>query len=334
MSTILDVARQASVSAMTVSRYFNQPERLAPATAERVREAIEQLQYVPNAAARSLISGRTKTIALILTDITNPFYTTIVRGVEDVAQQHDYTLILGNTDEELEKERAYIDVMISRRVDGVIIASSAGNNHHLQKLVRRDIPVVLIDRTVKDIDADVVRGDSYTGGKQLTEHFVNQGFRDIAFIGGFTGVSSLEERQAGYRFAMEAVGLKPRVYPGRTDRLSGEEITERLFTDGVLPEAILAANNYVAVGALVALRRLGLRVPEDIALATIDDIESAAAIYPFLTVAAQPAYDMGTKAMELLLDRIRGYAGPSRSKLLSVELIIRRSSLASATLVH
>ena len=202
MSTILDVARQASVSAMTVSRYFNQPERLAPATAERVREAIEQLQYVPNAAARSLISGRTKTIALILTDITNPFYTTIVRGVEDVAQQHDYTLILGNTDEELEKERAYIDVMISRRVDGVIIASSAGNNHHLQKLVRRDIPVVLIDRTVKDIDADVVRGDSYTGG-QLTEHFINQNnglYRTLCqAVGSSPGCIRISERTAQWR---------------------------------------------------------------------------------------------------------------------------------------
>ena len=235
MSTILDVARQAGVSAMTVSRYFNQPERLAPATFERVRAAVEQLQYVPNAAARSLISGRTKTVALILTDITNPFYTTIVRGVEDVAQQHDYTLILGNTDEKLEKERSYIDIMISRRVDGVIIASSPGNNHHLRKLFRRGIPVVLIDRTVKDIDADVVRGDTYTGGKQLTAHLVSQGFRDIALIGGFTGVSSLEERQAGYRLAMEVAGLTPKVHPGRTDRLSGEEITERLFRNGELP---------------------------------------------------------------------------------------------------
>ncbi len=319
---------------MTVSRYFNQPERLAPATYERVRTAIEQLQYVPNAAARSLISGRTKTVALILTDITNPFYTTIVRGVEDIAQQHDYTLILGNTDEKLEKERCYIDIMISRRVDGVIIASAPGNNHYLQRVFRRGIPVVLIDRTVKDIDADVVRGDIYTGGKRLTEHLVNQGFQDIALIGGFTGVSSLEERQAGFRFAMEAAGLTPKVHPGRTDQLSGEEITERLWKEGKLPEAIVAANNHVAVGALVALRRLGLRVPEDIALATFDDIESAAAIYPFLTVAAQPAYDMGTQAMELLLDRMQGYAGPSRNRLLPTELIIRRSSIAPTVVAH
>lgn len=334
MSTILDVAKQAGVSAMTVSRYFNQPEMLSPATTKRVQAAIEQLQYVPNAAARSLISGRTKTVALILTDISNPFYTTIVRGVEDIAQEHDYTLILGNTDESLEKERRYIDIMISRCVDGVIISSSPGNDHHLELLFQRNIPVVLIDRTVKDFDADAVTGDTFSGGQQLTNHLIDQGFRDIALIGGWTGVSSLEERQAGYRLAMETVGLEPNVHPGRTDRQSGEEITERLFMEDRLPEAIIAANNYVAVGALVALRRLGLRVPEDVALATFDDIESAALIYPFLTVVAQPAYEMGAQAMELLLERMQGFAGPSRHHLLPTEMIIRHSSLARATVLQ
>lgn len=334
MSTILDVAKKAGVSAMTVSRYFNQPEMLSSATSKRVQAAIKQLQYVPNAAARSLISGRTKTVALILTDITNPFYTTIVRGVEDIAQKHDYTLILGNTDESLEKERRYIDIMISRCVDGVIISSSPGNDHHLELLFQRNIPVVLIDRTVKDFDADAVTGDTYSGGQQLTNHLIDQGFRDIALIGGWTGVSSLEERQAGYRLAMETAGLEPIVHPGRTDRQSGEEITERLFMEDSLPEAIIAANNYVAVGSLVALRRLGLRVPEDVALATFDDIESAALIYPFLTVVAQPAYEMGAQAMELLLERMQGFAGPSRHHLLATEMIIRNSSLARATAVH
>ena len=334
MSTISDVARLAGVSAMTVSRFFNQPEMLTPNTSARVQAAVEKLQYVPNAAARSLISGRTRTVALILADIANPFYTTIVRGVEDVAQKHDYTLILGNTDESLEKERSYIDIMISRCVDGVIISSSPGNNHHLELLGRRSIPVVLIDRTVKDFEADEVRGDTYTGGQELTNHLIEQGLRDIALIGGWTGVSSLDERQAGYRRAMESAGLEPRVFPGRTDRHSGEEITERLFVEGRLPEALIAANNYVAVGAMAAIRRLGLSVPEDVALATFDDIESAALIYPFLTVVAQPAYEMGVLAMELLLERMQGYAGPARSLLLPTEMIIRKSSLAPTAVLN
>ncbi len=322
------------MSAMTVSRYFNQPEMLAPATTERVKAAIQRLQYVPNAAARSLISGRSKTVALILADVANPFYTTIARGVEDVAQEHDYTLILGNTDESREKERRYIDIIISRRVDGVIISSSPGNDHHFGLLFQKGIPVVLIDRIVRDIEADAVRGDTYTGGQKLTDHLIEQGFKDIALIGGWTGVSSLEERMAGYRLAMETAGLVPKVYPGRTDRESGEEITRQLHASGSMPEAVIAANNYVAVGALVALRKLGLRVPEDVALATFDDIESAALIYPFLTVVAQPAYEMGVMAMQLLLDRMHGYSGPPRSRLLPTEMIIRSSSLARAVTLH
>ena len=136
MNTILDVAKKAGVSAMTVSRYFNQPDMLAPATRDRVGKAIEQLQYVPNAAARSLVIGRTNTVALILSDITNPFYTTLARGAEDRAQEHGYTLILGNSDESLEKERRYLDVLISRRVDGVLIASSPGNAMAAGKAIR------------------------------------------------------------------------------------------------------------------------------------------------------------------------------------------------------
>ena len=334
MSTILDVAKQAGVSAMTVSRYFNQPERLATATSERVRAAIEELQYVPNAAARSLISGRTRTIALILSDIANPFYTTIGRGVEDIAQKHNYTLILGNTDESLAKERRYIDIMISRCVDGVIISSSSGNEHHLELLSKRSIPIVLIDRTVKGFDADAVTGDTFTGGQLLTRHMIEQGYTKIALIGGWSGVSSLDERLAGYRKAMQIAGLEPSVHPGRTDRQSGEEITMRLFAENMMPEAIIAANNYVAVGAMVALRHLGLRVPSDIALATFDDIESAALIHPFLTVVAQPAYQMGSRAMEMLLERINGYAGPTRKEVLPTEMIIRTSSGAPVPDVH
>ena len=328
MSTILDVAKLARVSAMTVSRYFNQPEKLKLATRERVQAAIEQLQYVPNAAARSLVNGCTKTVALILADVTNPFYTTIARGVEDVAHAQDYTLILGNSDESLSKERRYIDVMMSRRVDGVIISSSAGNSHHLKLLIDRGIPVVLIDRTVGDFDADEVRGDTHTGSQELTRHLLDQGFEDVAFIGGWSSVSSLEERQAGYRLAMNQAGLQARVYPGRTDRKSGEELTNRLASAGRLPQAIIAANNYVAVGAHGALRELGLRVPQDIALAAFDDIEIAAHLYPFLSVVAQPAREMGVQAMKMLLERMRGYDGPARSHVLPTKMIIRKSSLA------
>ena len=326
MSTIIDVARKAGVSPMTVSRYFNQPEMLRPATRERVREAIEQLHYVPNEAARSLVRGRTQTIALILADITNPFFTTLARGVEDAAEQHGYTLILGNTDETLDKEKRYLDIIISRRVDGVLLSPTPGDTSYLNHLHERDIPIVLIDRKVNGIKADIMRADSYAGGRLLVEHLVAQGYRDIAFIGGQGGISSLTERLDGYHDAMAAADLTPRSYLGRYDRASGQRIIAQLVADDALPEALIAANNYVAVGALIVLRQHGLQVPRDVALTSLGDIELAAQIDPFLTVVQLPAYEMGRQAMEMLLERMRGGERPLEERVLPVELVVRRSS--------
>ena len=335
MSNINDVAREADVSAMTVSRYFNQPSKLAPATRRRVKEAVAALHYVPNAAARSLKRGQTHAVAAVLSDITNPFFTTLARGVEDVAQQRGYTLFIGNTDESFEKEQHYLETLLSRRVDGLLLSPSRGDDQRLgdQRLGafnQRGIPVVLIDREVDGLKADVLRGDSFGGGRQLAAHLAEQGYADIAFIGGEPGVSSLEDRLAGYREAMEAAGLKPRAHLGHYTRQSGEEITGRLVEEDALPEAIVAANNLVAVGALSALRQRGLRVPGDVALACFEDVEIAAMIDPFLTVAMQPAYDMGRAAMQMLLRRMEGFEGPSEEEVFSTELIVRRSSLCSS----
>lgn len=311
---------------MTVSRYFNQPDKVADSTKRRVEEAIKELQYVPNAAARSLVQGTTHTVAAIISDITNPFFTTLARGIEDTAQRHGYTVFLGNTDESLEKEKHYLDALISRRVDGLLISPSPGETHHFEQVQKRGIPIVLIDRTLDNVQADVVRGDSFAGGRSLIEHLVREGYRDIAFVGGQPDISSLEDRLAGYRSAMAEAGLEERIYLGRYDRQSGEEITTRLVERGIVPEAIIAANNLVAVGVLIALRRHSLRVPEDVALACFEDLEISALMDPFLTVAAQPAYEMGQTAMEMLLRRMEGYDAPPQEKVLPIELIVRRST--------
>ncbi len=327
MSNIIDVAKKAGVSAMTVSRYFNQPSKVAPSTRKRVEEAITALQYVPNAAARSLVQGKTHTVAAILSDLTNPFFTTLARGIEDTAQRHGYTLFVGNTDESLQKEQHYLDALVSRRVDGVLLSPSPGESHHLERVGRRGIPIVLIDRRLKDVHADVVRGDSYVGARRLVDHFLEQGFRDIAFVGGQPGISSLEDRLSGYRNAMEGAGLDVRVHLGKYDRSSGEQITDMLVEENEVPEAIVAANNLVAVGVLVALRRHALRVPEDVALACFEDLEIAASMDPFLTVAEQPAYEMGCAAMEMLIGRMEGHVGPPQERVFPVDLIVRRSSI-------
>jgi LacI family transcriptional regulator len=289
---------------------------------------VEALQYVPNAAARSLIHGRTETLALVVADITNPFFTTLARGVEDGAQEHGYTLILGNSDETLAKERAYLDVMVARRVDGIILSPTPGPAHNLEVLTRHHIPVVLIDRRIANIDVDVVRGDSTEAGRLLTHHLIDLGHQRIAFVGGPAGVSSLEDRLAGYREALKAAELTPSVHLGRYDRASGEEIVSQMVAGRADLDftALIAANNAVAGGALTALARAGLRVPDAVSLVCFEEYESDAVVDPFLTVVIQPAYEIGKHATTLLIDRIRGTATAARDVVLPVTLRVRRSA--------
>jgi LacI family transcriptional regulator len=326
MSTIRDVARAAGVSTMTVSRYFNKPEKLRTATRAKVEKAIELKQYVPNAAARSLVKGQTKTLSLVLADITNPYFTKISRAVEDAVQELGYTLMLGNTDETVEKERRYLEVLVSQRVDGVILSPSNTSIDPIVYLRQHDIPVVLIDRKMPGAKVDTVVTNSDDAGYQLTKHFIDCGYRDIMFLGGKKGISTLEERLAGYCRALDEVDLTPAYYLGDYNRKSGEDLVEKIIRDNSLPEAIVAANNFVAIGAIEALRRHSVEIPHDIGLACFGDLEVASTIDPFLTVIDHPAYDLGREAARMLIERIEGYSGPPREKELPVELVVRRSS--------
>lgn len=331
MSTIVDVAERAGVSVMTVSRFFNDPGKLAPATHARVKRAVDELHYVPNAAARSLIRGRSDTVALVLADIRNPFFMAVARGVEEVAQGAGYTLFLGNSNEALSREKQYLHALVGRRVDGLIVAPTQGRRHNLGVLRRRRIPTVLIDRRLPNAGFDVVRGDTYEGGRLLTEHLFEEGHRRIAFVGGYPGVSSLIDRLGGYQDAMRRAGLPERAVLGRFDQANGEAIVRALVEEArgggePMPDAIIAVNSMVALGALLSLRSLGLDVPRDVALAGFDDFEIASQIDPFLTVVKQPAFDIGQEAMRLLLDRFQDVDRPPEERVLPVELVIRRSS--------
>jgi LacI family transcriptional regulator len=324
MVKIRDVARRAGVSAMTVSRTLNEPALVSPATRARVLHAVRELGYIPNAVARSLTQGRTDLIALVVSDIQNPFFTTVSRGAEDVAKLHGYTLILGNTDEQSEAEHKYLEVLVSRRVDGVLLSTTGAD--HVRLLQARGIPVVLIDRVIPGINVDAVILDAYDGGRQLATHLIGQGYREITFIGGMPGVSTMKARLAGCRDTLTAAGLELAVRRGRLDREGGEELMARLCDEESVPEAIVAANNLVAIGAVVEMRRRGLRVPEDVGLACFGEIEVASLLDPFLTVIREPAYDLGRQAMQLLHERIRGSDAQPHTRTLPVELVTRRST--------
>jgi LacI family transcriptional regulator len=315
---------------MTVSRVINDSGYVSPEARARVNGAIAELGYMPNVLARQLRSKRTKTIALVLTDIANPFFTTIARGVEDAARAQGYAVMFCNTDESEAEEIEYVRVLIQRQVDGVLLVPATDSSASLQLLNKHALPVVVLDRRLSAGGVDEVRTDSEAGAHCVVRHLLDLGHRRIAVLTGPETVSTAADRVAGYRRAMAEEGLVPDdslVLFGGYNEASGYEMT-RLILDGKpRPTAIFAANNFIAFGAIKAFREAGLRIPEDISIAVFDDLPPGWVFDPFLTVVSQPAYEIGKQAAELMLERLAGKApAEPRTIVLPSELITRRST--------
>lgn len=328
--TIRDVARLAGVSPMTVSRVINDSGTVSHGTRGRVEQAIAQLGYVPSRLARGLSAQRTGTLAVIVPDVANPFFTLIVRGVEDVARRAGFRVILCDTRADLQIEREVLEEMIAHRVEGMVIAPVNDRSREpLRRLASFGIPFVLVDRTVPGIDADTVLGESAAGSKRLVEHLVALGHRRIAMIVESDEVSTARDRHRGYVTALDEAGIPvdpTLVVDGTADTTGGFAGMQRLLRLDAPPTAVFTVNNLVALGAIEAVRAAGLEVPDDVALVCFDDIEYASRLYPFLTVMEQPAETFGTLSTQLLLERIGGRA-PERKRVvvLPAEFVVRRS---------
>jgi LacI family transcriptional regulator len=329
-ATIRDVARHAGVSSMTVSRVINDSASVSPETRGRVEAAIAELGYVPSRLARGLSARRSKTVAVIVPDVANPFFTLIVRGAEDVARRAGHRVILCDTRADLDLEREVIEEMIAHRVEGIVIAPvSDHSRNHLRRLSKFGVPFVLIDRTVDGVDSDAVLGDSAGGARRLVEHLVSLGHRRIGLVIEAGDVSTARDRRRGYEEALAAAGipLDPALVAQSTvDPRGGFDGMSTLLALDERPTAVFTVNNLVALGAIEAVRAAGLEVPDDVALVCFDDIEYASRLYPFLTVMEQPAETFGTLSTQLLLDRIDG-RGPERRHVvvLPAEFVVRRS---------
>jgi LacI family transcriptional regulator len=328
--TITDVAQRAGVSAMTVSRVINRSGYASPATRTKVEAAVAELGYVPNAVARHLRSKRTKTIALVMSDITNPFFTTIARGVEDAATPRGYAVMFANTDEKEHAEIEYLRMLVQRQIDGVLLVP-AGNSAEPFRLLRaQKVPAVVIDRRVSVRKVDEVRCDSEAGAYELVRHLIGLGHSRIAVITGRRNISTSTDRVVGYERALREAGIpvEPKLVTYDSFSLEGgyrqvKQILER----EPRPTAIFATNNFLAFGALRALRETSVRIPADISLVTFDDLPAEWHDDPFITVLAQPAYELGRRATELLLGRLQGTLPAKRQVIvLPGELIVRRSS--------
>jgi len=333
MATMKDVAKLADVSVTTVSHVINETRYVSPELTERVNKAIEELNYHPDPIAQGLSKGKSQTIALVVSDIINPFFPQVARGVEDCVRENKFSLILTNTDENPGQEKHNLSLLQSKRVDGFIISPTSQGHTNLKTLLEDGFPVVCIDRKLPDIEVDQVYSDNESGAYRATEHLIEQGHRNIGIILEFTDISSFADRLKGYKSALRDHGINP---SEEYIRKSGLEVegafasTESLLNDHPEVTAIFSTNDLMTEGVLRAFKKKSIKCPEEIALVGFDDPEWAASFNPSITSVSQQPYEMGYQATKLLFKKIRCEdSGCDCKKIeLNTELKIRESSVS------
>lgn len=346
---IQDVAERAGVSTATVSHVINETRFVREETRLKVKEAIDVLNYQPSALARGLATNSTQTIGLVISDIANPFFTAVARGVEDEINQNGYHTIFCNTDEDPEREDEYLRLLFARQIDGLIIAPTGIPSERLTRMAAADIPIVLLDRELPGLEAPLVSVDNEGGSFEATEYLLELGHKRIGVLMGLETISTQVNRYMGYRRALEQAGAPfdeqlvvhadPRF---RLNQLNGGPasppvfITNNQMTPAAFyalqqlldlpdrPTAIFVANNQMTLGTLHALKQRDLKCPDDISLISFDDHDWAPLFSPSLTVVSQPTYELGKTSARLLIKMINNQEIEMPNPL-PVELVIRES---------
>ncbi|MGI8680045.1 MAG: LacI family DNA-binding transcriptional regulator [Jatrophihabitans sp.] len=329
-TNIRGVASAAGVSPATVSRVLNGSTEVNQVMRERVLAAVRELGYRPNGAARSLRTRATMVLGIIISDITNPFFTAMVRGVEDTAQAAGYSVILANTDEDLTKEARYLEVAVAEQMAGVVLSPASSSKTRLDLLAEQGIPVVTIDRKIRGAACDSVTINNRAVARQATAHLIEQGCRRVGFIAGPPVTTTARERLAGYTKALQSAGVDvdERLIASSNYRTEGGyDATRALLSLPRHPDGLLVSNNLMTVGALDAISEAGLVLPRDLAFVGFDEVTWALGKRARVTAVQQPTYLIGQSAAELLLDRIRGDKSAPRHVVHQGELIVRTSSL-------
>jgi LacI family transcriptional regulator len=307
VTTIRDVAARAGVSIATVSRVLNRSDHPVRADVrERVLRAAAELDFHPSSLARALAGRDTRTLALVVPDIANPYYPRLSRGAEDVASSHGYALLICNTDYSAAKLDEYLRILRDKRVDGVLLAGGGNEqNGAIGELAGASLPIVAVGRHA--LDAPSVRIDNVLAAEMATSHLISLGRQRIAFLGGPRDHTTVADRLAGYRRALEGAGLTPdQELEGDFTPRSGQRAAALLLTRSCLPDGLFCANDSMAIGALAQLRRGGVRIPEDIAIVGFDDVPLGEYVEPGLTSVAVPAYELGATAATMLVARLSG----------------------------
>jgi LacI family transcriptional regulator len=326
--TMGDVAARAGVSKTTVSHVINNTRHVEEDTKQRVLQAIAELGYRPSAAARSLTTNRTETIGVIVSDSSNYFFAEVLRGIEDVLRLENYALLVCNTDEILEREEHYLDILIRQRVDGIIAAATSRRWETLNQVEALHIPIVFVDRLFEGLNAPYVGANNRKGAGLGASYLVECGHNKIGILAGFERLSTMRERLEGFQEALRKRDiplLEGWVVPSPLTIQGGREAMVQLLTLSHRPTAVFINNNLLALGALLALKDLGLRCPQDVSLVGFDDHPWAAVSDPPLTVVRQPAEQIGRTAARILLTLLEGERADESSIWLDCELVERRS---------
>ena len=283
--------------------------RVSQSLRERVVTAIRELEYYPGSVASDMVK-QTCMLGMILPDITNPFFPEIMRGAEDRAYERGYLLVTANTDERIEREREVVSALRSRRVDGILLAAApGGDSGHIRAAMEAGVSVVCVDRAVKGVDTDAVLLDNVIGGKRCVQHLIRSGYRKIAIIAGPLKVQSARERYQGYRDALQDAGIefaRQFVQEGDYRKESGYKLAKKLASMRDRPSALFICNGVMTTGVLEAFEELGVQFPQDIAIATFDDLALGRLLHPRLTTVVQPGYEIGSRAATVLMDRVEG----------------------------
>jgi LacI family transcriptional regulator len=327
--TIKDVAREAGVSAQTVSRAINDKDEISPETRDRVLRIARRLGYRPNGIARSLATQRTRNVGLVVPDVSNPFFAAVARGIQDASHQAGYNVFLCNTDEKVERETSAIHSLEAQRVDGILLCSSRLSEEDLIQLADRYRPLVSVNRQIDHPETGCVLVDDAQGAADAVRYLLRLGHRDIGLLVGPWASHSGKRRADGYRQAMREQGLVPR----GNWRLhcspqveGGQEAALQLLCRAPELTALLAYNDLVAVGALRACAELGMGVPDDVAIVGCDDIPLAALVSPALTTIRIPKYTLGRQAMALLLKMMEEDVRPPEPIVIAPRLVLRESA--------
>ena len=332
MSTITDVAERAGVSITTVSHVINETRYVSDELTKRVYEAMCELNYRPNTLARSLRSGRTKTIGLVIPDISNMFFAEISRKIEDKGFDYEFSVILCNTDDDPKKEESYINVLLEKQVDGIIFISVGGTEENLEKPINLGIPTIVVDRDMQGATSDVVLVDNLSGGYDAVRYLLSLNHRRIGCISGPSLVTPSARRLEGWKMALSEANIKidgSLIETGDFRFESGENAMRNLLKLINPPTAVFACNDMMALGVMRAVSDYGLNIPEDISLIGFDNIPISKSVYPALTTIAQPITAMADLIVEMLVRRIsqKKNKGKSDEKIDGYKRVIMETKL-------